>query len=102
MNALLTLAEKIEEEKFIGEAFNFGPYKNHKIGDVVNEVIKLSKKPYKKINLISKSDDKERRDQFLDKTKAAEKLGWTSKVDLQEGLSETFKWYSDYFTRMKK
>jgi len=98
VNALLNLAEKVGKEKMVGEAFNFGPDKNHKIKDVVEEIIRLSNKPYQKLNLISQSNDKERKNQFIDVTKAGEKLGWASRIDLNQGLQETFKWYLDYFS----
>ena len=38
------------------------------------------------------------RDQYLNSTKAAEKLGWSGGYTLEEGLRETIEWYTDFLS----
>jgi len=36
---------------------------------------------------------------YLDISKAKRVLGWEPKIDLQEGLEETARWYADFLSR---
>jgi CDP-glucose 4,6-dehydratase len=36
------------------------------------------------------------RDQYLDATRAKERLGWSARYTLDEGLAETIAWYEHY------
>lgn len=89
VNAYITLAQNIENVK--GEAFNFGSGKPKSVLDVVSTLIEISGYDVKpKILGKSKGEiDK----QYLDSTKAFEKLNWKAETILKEGLTETYKWY---------
>jgi CDP-glucose 4,6-dehydratase len=36
------------------------------------------------------------RDQYLDATRAKQRLGWSARYTLDEGLAETIAWYEHY------
>ena len=74
-----------------GEAFNFGSKNIFSVLDVVKQAEEaLGKKINYKILNIAKNEIPE---QYLDWTKAREKLNWQPKTSFEEGIKETLKWY---------
>lgn len=91
----LKLAENLDRREVKGEAFNFSNETPIDVLDLVKTIISLSgKKLEPKIIGTAKN---EIRDQFLSSEKAKEILEWKPSHSLDEGLSKTFKWYSDFF-----
>lgn len=82
-------------KKSFGEAFNFGSKNIFSVIDVVEEAEKaLSTKINYKILNITKNEIPE---QYLDWSKAKEKLSWEPKVSFEDGIKETFNWYKNFY-----
>jgi len=85
----IKLAQKTDEVK--GEAFNFGSTNIFSVVNVVKNIEEiLGKKINYKILNIAKNEIPE---QYLDWTKAKEKLGWEPKTSFKDGAKETFDWF---------
>ncbi len=98
VSGYLTLAENLERNEIKGKAFNFGSNSPITILDFVNKIIKISGKSLKP-EVIGKSKPKGEIDaQYLSSEKAEKLLNWRPKVILENGLKETIRWYSDFFT----
>ena len=87
------LAEKINQTK--GQAFNFSSGNNLNVIAVVEKVsTALGKKiDYKILNL----QKNEIPFQSLNYEKVKQLLNWQAKYSLEEGIKETYNWYSEYF-----
>ncbi|MBU2540192.1 GDP-mannose 4,6-dehydratase [Patescibacteria group bacterium] len=79
-----------DNRKVFGEAFNFGSKNIFSVIDLVKkaEIILGKKIDYKILN-IAKNEIPE---QYLDWTKAKERLGWEPKTSFENGIKETFDW----------
>ena len=86
------LAGKINEVR--GEAFNFGSKNIFSVIDIVKKIEEIlgQKINYKILN-IAKNEIPE---QYLDWTKAKEKLGWSPKTSFENGIQKTFDWYGKF------
>jgi dTDP-glucose 4,6-dehydratase len=83
---LLVLANKGKS----GEVYNLGNDNETKIIDLAKMVIKITGKKIK-IKYIERPDhDHDRRLPDLSKIR---KLGWSPKIDLEEGIRRTVEWY---------
>jgi len=97
VGAFLSLAENIQKPSVKGQAFNFGTEKHYTVLEVVQKIISISGRKIAPKVLNQASN--EIRSQYLDCSKAKELLGWASSTAVDSGLKETFKWYSDFFSR---
>ncbi len=79
--------------KNFGEAFNFGSKNIFNVIEVVKNIEKSInvKIDYKVLN-IAKNEIPA---QYLDWSKAREKLGWSPKVSFKDGIRETFNWFKN-------
>lgn len=97
VNAYLLLAENMEREGIMGEAFNFGTERPVSVLELVTTIIGLSgRQNLKPEILIQSKPHAEIKRQYLSSRKAAERLGWEAKWSLEAGLKETLKWYHNY------
>lgn len=94
--ALLTLGSKLTQEGVRGQAFNFGTERPTKVVDVVEELIKISRKKGLKPVLLNQAKH-EIRAQYLCCRKAKERLGWSHKTTLKDGLKKSYSWYEEFF-----
>ncbi len=95
--AFINLAEKMQDKKIHGEAFNFSSAMPISVLELVNKILKLMGAKLKpKILNAAKNEIK---DQYLSAEKARRLLGWKSKYSLDVGLENTIAWYKDYFNR---
>ncbi len=92
-----------------GEFYNIGSNYNFKNLDIVNELIKCSKKRItlgKKVKIKFVSDRPGHDFRYaLNSSKIQSKLDWKAKTKVSEGLSKTFDWYfknKQYFKTFKK
>ncbi len=97
VSGYLMLAEKLNEKKVTGNAFNFGSNSPIKILDLVNKIIAISGKKLKPQILGKGKPKAEISIQYLSSEKAKKLLGWKAKIPLERGLRETFKWYTKFF-----
>lgn len=89
----LTLGERLAEDSSLsGEAFNFSLGLRATVIDIVQMVLKLMKRTDLE-PVIQNSASSEIREQYLDSTKARQKLAWSPKFGMEEGLRETIVWY---------
>ena len=89
VDAYLTLAERVPD--MAGEAFNFGAETPLSVIQVVEEILRVMNK--RLLPTILNEATHEIPAQYLDCTKARERLGWRPPRTLQEGLGETIEWY---------
>jgi CDP-glucose 4,6-dehydratase len=95
VDAYLCLAEKLPDETFTGEDFNFGTETPLSVIELVDEILQAMGKKELEPKILNQASH-EIREQFLDCTKAKEMLGWASKRTLKDGLTETITWYRDW------
>ena len=96
VNAYLVLAEKTQELKLEGDAFNFGSGNPVLMIDLVNKILEFSGNKKSKINILNQVKS-EIKDSYVSIEKASKILGWKPEYGLEQGLKETFKWYEKYF-----
>jgi len=94
--AYILLAERMDDDSIIGQAFNFGNDTPVSVLGITNEIISIIGP--KDIEPIVLNEARgEIREQYLSAKKAKDSLGWTPEYSLKDGLSETVDWYKDYF-----
>ncbi len=103
LNGYLTLAIKLKkDDKFNGEAFNFGP--NSSVEKTVENLLKEMKKfwgniEYKKYNKKSFFESKLLR---LNSNKAKKKLKWRPILNFRDTIEMTAMWYKNYYQKKGK
>jgi len=94
----------------VGESYNIGSGINIKNIDLAKKLIKIAKRKYRindkkiKIKYIKDRPGHDFR-YALNSQKIKKKLGWKSKISLDQGLSQTFSWYLNnnfYFKSIPK
>lgn len=95
VNAYLHLAEKMENEKVPGEAFNFSNELQITVLELVKKIISLMGKEHIEPEVLGIAKN-EIKHQYLSAKKAREMLGWSPKYTLDEGLERTIQWYSKF------
>lgn len=89
----LTLGERLEKDPSIsGEAFNFALGLKLTVLDIVASVLRLMGRTDLE-PIIQNTASSEIREQYLDATKAQQKLGWSPRYKMEEALTETIAWY---------
>lgn len=91
------LAEKMDNKKIHGEAFNFSTEQPHSVLEIVQKTIDLMGSDLKP-DILNHSSN-EIQDQYLSAQKAKKILNWKSKYNLDQGLKETIEWYSVFLTK---
>src|SRR3989338_91318 len=100
VNAYLVLAEKLDDRKNRGQAFNFGTGRPISVLDLVRRIIGISGKNSLKPLIKGKGELRGELDkQYLSSKKAEKMLAWSARVPLEEGLLETINWYRRYFAK---
>lgn len=95
VNAYLLLAEKMENKKIHGEAFNFSNEVQLTVIEVVNNILNIMNR--KDLEPVILNEAKaEIKNQYLSTAKAKKILGWHPKYSLEEGLKETVEWYRKF------
>jgi CDP-glucose 4,6-dehydratase len=95
VDAYLALAEHCSEPGVRGEAFNFSPAARLTVLEIARTVQRLMNRPDLEPLVLDQAKG-EIRDQYLDSTKAKERLGWSARYRLDDGLSETIAWYERF------
>ncbi len=95
--AYLELAEKQEELEIEGEAFNFGTETPMTVVEVVERILaRVGREDLEPVILNEASH--EIRKQFLDCTKARERLSWSPAFTFDQGLDRTIEWYRSHLS----
>jgi len=93
--AYLDLAEALDSEQVKGEAFNFSTELNLTVLEMVNKICALMGSDDIESVILNQAKN-EIRDQHLSAQKARERLGWSPRYSLEEGLRETIEWYERF------
>ncbi|MGD0079997.1 MAG: GDP-mannose 4,6-dehydratase [Methanoregula sp.] len=95
VESYLHLAEKMDDKRFWGEAFNFSTESPKSVIEIVNDILRIMKSPLKPVVLNQATN--EIKDQYLSAQKARKMLNWSPGYAYEEGLKETIEWYRDFF-----
>jgi CDP-glucose 4,6-dehydratase len=90
--AYLHLAEKMDNSKICGEAFNFSTESPYSVLEVVRKIIDIMGSDLRPKVLNQATN--EIQDQYLSAKKAKKMMNWKSQYTLDDGLAETIKWYT--------
>ena len=90
--AYLTLAERMIDGAFSGDAFNFGNEQPVTVLECVDLILKAMQRQDLKPVILNEASG-EIPDQFLDCGKARTRLGWRPQFTFESGLAETVPWY---------
>lgn len=96
--AYIYLAEKMEDPKIHGEAFNFSNELQISVIEMTNKILKLMNKEGLKPIILNEATN-EIKHQYLSAKKARKLLGWKPKYVLNTGLEETIEWYKQFFKK---
>jgi len=94
VDAYLLLAERMDDEAFHGEAFNFGTEEPKSVLALVADLLRLLGSDLEPEILNEASNEIPK--QYLDCQKARRMLDWTPRFTLDEGLSEAIAWYREW------
>jgi UDP-glucose 4-epimerase len=83
-----------ENEKADGEAFNLGCGNPISVNELVNKIYKITDRPKNVKYIDAKKGDV--RVTHSDITKAQVKLGFSPKVNIDQGIKNTYEWEKDY------
>jgi CDP-glucose 4,6-dehydratase len=93
----LMLGEKLAEDPSIsGEAFNFSLGERLTVLGIVNMTLEIMGRTDLQ-PIIQNIASSEIREQYLDASKARERLGWKPHYDMKEAIRETVEWYREHF-----
>lgn len=98
VDAYLALAERCRDEGVRGEAFNFSPETRLDVLEITRAIQRLMDRTDLDPVILDQARS-EIRDQYLDSSKARQRLGWSARYTLDSGLSETIEWYKEFLSR---
>ena len=100
VDAYLLLAERLEDDRLAGEAFNFSNEEPLSVRDLVERILALMGREDLEPDIRNEACH-EIREQYLSSRKALERLGWRPRCGLDQGLRDTIAWYRDYLSRAR-
>jgi CDP-glucose 4,6-dehydratase len=92
VDAYLALADGCSKDGVRGEAFNFSPESQVSVLEITAVMQRLMKREDLAPQILDQVKA-EIRDQYLDSTRARQRLGWTARHTLEEGMGKTIGWY---------
>lgn len=95
INAYLTLAEALDTHSIQGQGFNFGSDHPYTVREIVDAIMKSMGRQDVVPQYLNQATN-EIESQTLCFNKAKLLLEWEPQYSLEEGLSETIKWYESY------
>jgi CDP-glucose 4,6-dehydratase len=98
VDAYLQLAERLPDEQFVGQAFNFGTETPMSVIDLVRRILALMGKTQLEPRILNEASH-EIPQQYLDCAKARRMMGWHPSFTMDEGLREAIEWYRERLTR---
>ena len=93
--AYLHLAEKMDNSKIWGEAFNFSNELQLTVLEIVDKVLLLMNQSHLKPIILNQAKN-EIKHQYLSAQKACDLLQWAPCYSLEQGLQETINWYKGF------
>jgi CDP-glucose 4,6-dehydratase len=95
VDAYLVLAERCGDDGVRGEAFNFSPESRQTVLEITRALQRLMRREDLEPVILDNARA-EIRDQYLDASRAHQRLGWRARHSLDEGLQATIQWYSNF------
>jgi CDP-glucose 4,6-dehydratase len=95
VEAYLLLAEKLSEEQFVGQAFNFGNETPLSVMDLVRQILTSMGQTSLHPVILNEACHEIPR-QYLDCSKARRLLEWEPVFSIEQGLRETISWYEEH------
>lgn len=95
INAYLTLAQALDNDSIRGHGFNFGSDHPYTVREIVDAIMANMGQHDLEPQYLNQATA-EIESQTLCFRKAKSMLGWEPQYSLQEGLTETIKWYESY------
>jgi CDP-glucose 4,6-dehydratase len=96
--AYMLLAEKMDDTNIVGQIFNFGNDMPMTVLEITNEILSLMGCSDSEPIILNQAKG-EIREQYLSSKKARTMLVWKPLFSIRDGLSETIRWYMDYFKK---
>jgi len=96
VDAYLVLGAAVAEGREHGEAFNFSTESRVTALEMMKAVLHAMGAGHVE-PLVANTARSEILHQYLDSTKARERLGWTAGHSLEDGLARTAEWYRAFF-----
>jgi len=100
-DSYIVFAENLLEKKLEGQAFNFGTGEPVSVLDLVDKIIRISKKDSLKPIIRNTAKD-EIKNQYLDCNKAYKVFKWKPKYSIETGLKKSYEWYKMWFNKKLK
>jgi CDP-glucose 4,6-dehydratase len=92
--AYMALAERLPEPMLVGEAFNFGTETPMSVRECVDRVLEaMGRSDLEPVILAEATHEIQR--QYLDCTKARERLSWRPQYAFEAAVRETVSWYAE-------
>ncbi len=91
--AYLAIADRLDDDEVRGEAFNAGGGRPHRVGDVVELILRLAGSDLEPDVRGTGNPPGEIDRQWVDPSKLTERCGWRPEVSLEDGLRRTIDWY---------
>ncbi len=98
VGAYLRLAATLPDERFIGQAFNFGTERPISVIEMVNLILEATGKTELQPVVLNQALDEIHR-QYLDCSKARRMMDWSPNYQLEEALRETISWYREWLSK---
>lgn len=76
----------------VGEAYNIGTGVEKSVEEIADKILEILKKPQSLKTYVPDRLQHDRR-YLLDTTKIQSELGWSSKIEFEEGIKDTIEWY---------
>jgi CDP-glucose 4,6-dehydratase len=96
MEAYMLLAEHAKEAGVRGEAFNITPDSPISAFDLVRSIIKVSGRPDLSPVVLGSDRSQQGYYEHLSGEKLKQRLGWTPRMTLEEGLLDAYRWYAEH------
>ncbi len=100
VEAYLALAERLPEERFVGEAFNFGTEMPLSVIEMAQAILTAMGKGDVPLTILNQATNEIPR-QYLDCAKARQRMHWAPRWTLEASLVETVQWYRDWMARQR-
>lgn len=98
VTAYMMLAERVPEDGFVGEAFNFGTEEPMSVIAMASRILESMDRSSLPLTILNQATNEIPR-QYLDCTKARRRMGWEPRWTLEASLAETVKWYREWHAR---
>ncbi len=100
VEAYLALAERVPEDGFVGEAFNFGTETPLAVTEMARAILASMGKGDVPLTILNQATNEIPR-QYLDCAKARRRMQWAPRWTLEASLAETVQWYRDWLSRQR-